>query len=155
MKVKLLFVTLLVVAFFTPDLFSQDADKVLGYWLTQDGDSQVKIFKSKEGKYYGNIKWLKTPTREDGSIKLDDENPDAELAKKTIMNLQLLKGFEFNAKKNEWRDGTIYDPKSGKTYKCFMWFEDGDDVTLHVKGFIGFSLIGSRVDWVREEKLRE
>jgi len=26
---------------------------------------------------------------------------------------------------------------------------------LHVKGFIGFSLIGSRVDWTREEKLRE
>lgn len=155
MKVKLLFVALLLVAFFTPDLFSQDADKVLGYWLTQDGDSQVKIFKAKDGKYYGNIKWLNVTTREDGSIKLDDKNPDSELAKKQILNLQLLKTFEFDSKKNEWNNGTIYDPKSGKTYKCFMWFEDGDDVTLHVKGFIGFSLIGSRVDWTREEKLRE
>ncbi|NOQ27548.1 MAG: DUF2147 domain-containing protein [Bacteroidales bacterium] len=155
MKVKLLFVTLLLVAFFTPDLFSQDADKVLGYWLTQDGDSQVKVFKAKDGKYYGNIKWLNVTTREDGSIKLDDKNPDPELAKKQILNLQLLKAFEFNTKDNEWNNGTIYDPKSGKTYKCFMWFEDGDDTTLHVKGFIGFSLIGSRVDWTREEKLRE
>ena len=155
MKVKLLFVTLLLVAFITPDLFSQNADKVLGYWLTQDGDSQVKIFKAKDGKYYGNIKWLETPTREDGSIKLDDKNPDEELSKKQILGLQLLKSFEFDTKNNEWISGTIYDPKSGKTYKCFMWFEDGIDVILHVKGFIGFSLIGSRVDWTREEKLRE
>ncbi len=155
MKVKLLFVTLFLVTLFTPDLFSQDADKVLGYWLTQDGDSQVKLFKAKDGKYYGNIKWIKTPTREDGSIKLDDNNPDPEMAKKTIMDLQLLKGFEYDKKDNEWIDGTIYDPKSGKTYKCFMWFEDGDDITLHVKGFIGFALIGSKVEWTREEKLRE
>jgi uncharacterized protein (DUF2147 family) len=155
MKAKFLFIALLLVAFFTPDLFAQNADDILGYWLTQDGDSQVKIFKAKNGKYYGNIKWLETPTREDGSIKLDDKNPDPKMAKKTIMNLQLLKGFEYNEKDSEWINGTIYDPKSGKTYKCFMWFEDGDDVTLHVKGFIGFSLIGSKVEWKREEKLRE
>ncbi|MBU8893248.1 MAG: DUF2147 domain-containing protein, partial [Bacteroidales bacterium] len=49
----------------------------------------------------------------------------------------------------------IYDPKEGKTYKCFMWFEDGDDKILHVKGFIGFSLLGREVEWTREEKLRE
>jgi len=155
MKIKLFFISLLLGVFFIPNLMAQDADKVLGYWLTQDGDSQVKIFKSKEGKYYGNIKWLETPTREDGSIKLDDKNPDSELAKKTIMNLQLLKGFEYDNDDKEWINGTIYDPKSGKTYKCFMWFEERDDVTLHVKGFIGFSLIGSKVEWKREEKLRE
>lgn len=155
MKLKLLVVILLLVTFFTPDLYSNNADKVLGYWLTQNGDSQVKIFKAKDGKYYGNIKWLETPTREDGSIKLDDKNPDEELSKKTIMNLQLLKGFEYEEGDNEWINGTIYDPTSGKTYKCFMWFEDGDNTTLHVKGFIGFSLIGSEVEWTREDKLRE
>jgi uncharacterized protein (DUF2147 family) len=155
MKAKFLIISLFIIAFFSPDVFSQNADKVLGYWLTQDGDSQVKIFKAKDGKYYGDIKWLKTPTREDGSIKFDDKNPDKELSKKQILGLQLLKGFSFDDDDNEWVDGTIYDPKSGKTYKCFMWFDKGDNVTLHVNGFIGFSLIGSRVDWTREEKLRE
>jgi uncharacterized protein (DUF2147 family) len=155
MKAKILIISLFIVSFFTVNGFSQNADKVLGYWLTQDGDSQVKLFKAKDGKYYGNIKWLKTPTREDGSIKLDDKNPDEELSKKQILGLQILKGFSFDEDDNEWVDGTIYDPKSGKTYKCFMWFDKGDNVTLHVKGFIGFSLIGSKVDWTREEKLRE
>lgn len=155
MKTKLLLLSLLLPILFSGKLFAQDADKILGYWLTQDGDSQVKIFKAENGKYYGNIKWLETPLRDDGSIKLDDKNPDPELAKRTIMDLQLLKGFEYNKEDKEWENGTIYDPKSGKTYKCFMWFGDGDESTLHVKGFIGFSLIGSRVDWKREEGLRE
>jgi uncharacterized protein (DUF2147 family) len=155
MKAKFLIITLFTITFLTPNVFSQDADKVLGYWLTQDGDSQVKIFKAKDGKYYGNIKWLETPTREDGSIKLDDKNPNEELSKKQILGLQLLKGFSYNSDDEEWENGTIYDPKSGKTYKCFMWFDEGDDITLHVKGFIGISVIGSRVDWTREEKLRE
>jgi uncharacterized protein (DUF2147 family) len=155
MKLKLLFVTLLLLAFLTLDSFSQDADKVLGYWLTQDGDSQVKIFKSKEDKYYGDIKWLNEPNEEDGSIKVDDDNPDPELQKRPILGLQILKSFEYDEKDKEWVDGTIYDPKEGKTYKCFMWFDEGDDSTLHVKGFIGFALLGREVEWTKEEQLRE
>lgn len=52
-----------------------------------------------------------------------------------------MKGFSLDEDDSEWVDGTIYDPKSGKTYKCFMWFDEGDNVTLHVKGFIGFLLL--------------
>lgn len=155
MKAKLFFTALLLAIFLSPDLFAQEADNVLGYWLTQEGDSQVKIFKAKDGKYYGNIKWLDEPNEEDGTAKVDDENSNPELQKRPILGLQLLKSFEYDEKDKEWVDGTIYDPKNGKTYKCFMWFEEGDDITLHVKGFIGISLLGREVEWKREEKLRE
>ena len=155
MKIKVFFISLLVGLFVTPNLIAQDADKVLGYWLTQDGDSQVKIFKAKDGKYYGDIKWLENPNEEDGTTKLDKHNDDPELKKRPVMGLQLLKSFKYDEDDKEWVDGTIYDPKNGKTYKCFMWFDEGDDITLHVKGFIGFSLLGREVEWKREEKLRE
>ncbi|MFC2152561.1 DUF2147 domain-containing protein [Bacteroidota bacterium] len=155
MKLKLFFISLLLGLFFTPDLIAQDADKILGYWLTQDGDSQVKIFKAKNGKYYGDIRWLDEPNEEDGTPKLDDDNENEELRNRPVLGLQLLKSFEYDEKHKEWVDGTIYDPKNGKTYKCFIWFEEGDDITLHVKGFIGFSLLGREVEWKREEKLRE
>lgn len=155
MKLKLLIISLFVTVFFAPNLFANDADKILGYWLTQEGDSQVKIFKATNGKYYGEIKWLKDPTREDGSIKLDDKNENEKLRDKPILGLQILKSFDYSAKDKEWAEGTIYDPKNGKTYKCFIWFEEGDDITLHVKGFIGFSLLGREVEWKKEEKLRE
>lgn len=155
MKLKLVFISLLVTVFLAPNLIAQDADKILGFWLTQEGDSQVKIFKATNGKYYGEIKWLKEPTKEDGSIKLDDKNENEKLRDKPVLGLQILKSFNYNAKDKEWVDGTIYDPKNGKTYKCFIWFEEGDDITLHVKGFIGFSLLGREVEWKREESLRE
>ena len=45
-----------------------------------------------------------------------------------------------------WREGTIYDPENGKTYKCKMWF-DGE--TLRVRGYIGFALLGRSTSWTR------
>ena len=154
MKVKIFLITLILALFVNPDLFAQGADNVLGYWLTQDGDSQVKIFKAKNGNFYGEIKWLENPNEDNGTPKLDNKNEDVELQKRTILGLQILKAFEYDAKDMEWIDGSIYDPKNGKTYKCYMWLEDGDNQTLHVKGFIGFSILGREVEWKREEKLR-
>lgn len=155
MKTKFLTLFALVLFLSTSGLFAQNADDILGYWLTQDGDSQVKIFKAKDGKFYGDIKWLKTPNEPDGTAKLDKNNSDEKLKKRPVMGLQLLKAFEFNSKNKEWVDGTIYDPKNGKTYKCFMQFKDEEKKILYVKGFIGISLIGREVQWTREEKLRE
>ena len=130
------------------------ADKVVSYWLTQDGDSQVKIYKSSDGKYFGQIKWLKNPT-EEGKPKLDKHNPSDKLKSRPIFDLLILSGFNYNSKKDQWVDGTIYDPKSGKTYSCYMWFEGKDDRVLHVKGYIGLSFIGRQVEWTRESVLRK
>ena len=155
MKTTFFSLVFLVSLFLSPNLQAQDADKFLGYWLTQDGASQVKIFKAKDGKYYGDIKWLKTPNEADGTPKLDKNNSDEKLKKRTVLGLQILKGFSYDAKDKEWVDGTIYDPKNGKTYKCFIRFKEGDENTLLVKGFIGIAVIGREVIWVREENLRE
>ena len=155
MKAKFLFIALFLVGFIAPKGFTQDANKVVGYWLTQYKDSQVKIFKATNGKYYGEVKWLEKPNNDDGTTRLDKDNENEELRNRPILGLRLLNGFKYDQDDNEWNDGTIYDPKNGKTYKCYMWFEDGDENTLHVKGFIGFSLIGREVEWTKEEQLRE
>lgn len=125
---------------------AQHQDKVLGTWLTQYGDSKVTIKKDAKGKFYGEITWLKEPNR-DGKPKVDDKNPDPKLQNRPIMGLRMLDGFVY--KDNQWIDGTIYNPKEGKTYKCYMWFDDGNYDKLHVKGYIGFSFIGKEVEWTR------
>lgn len=125
---------------------AQNQDKVLGTWLTQYGDSKVTIKKDAKGKFYGEITWLKEPTR-DGKPKVDDKNPDPKLQNRPIMGLRMLDGFVY--KDNQWVDGTIYNPKEGKTYKCYMWFDNGNYDKLHVKGYIGFSFIGKEVEWTR------
>ncbi|NOZ46275.1 MAG: DUF2147 domain-containing protein [Chlorobi bacterium] len=144
MKKLILALTLL----FSVNLIFAQANKVVGYWLTEDGDSKVKIFKATNGKYYGNIVWLDEPNEEDGTPKIDDENPNEELQTRPIMNLQILKDFKYDEDDSEWNDGEIYDPKTGNTYSCYMWFE-GEE--LHVKGYIGFSFIGRSTVWTKTE----
>lgn len=142
-----------VLVLFSFSVFSQ-ADKVVGIWLTQDGDSQVKIYKSPDNKFFGQIKWLKNPT-EDGKAKVDKKNPNDKLKTRPIADLVLLSGFVYNSSKNQWVDGTIYDPKSGKTYSCNMWLDEKNPDILHVKGYVGFSWIGKQVEWKREASLRK
>lgn len=129
--------------------FAQDENRVVGTWLTQYGDSKVTIKKGADGKYFGEISWLKEPNK-NGKPKVDEKNPDVKLQSRPTLGLQILTGFNYNKEDKEWIDGKIYDPKEGKTYKCYMWFEE-DLNKLHVKGYIGFSLIGKQVVWTKEK----
>jgi uncharacterized protein (DUF2147 family) len=46
-----------------------------------------------------------------------------------------------------YRGGTIYDPKSGKTYRCKAALDGADAVRL--RGFVGVSLFGRTTRWER------
>lgn len=151
MKLALLILTMA----FTPFLqvVSQDveADDVLGVWLNEDKDAHINIYKE-DGKYFGKIVWLLNPNDEEtGLPKTDDENPDEELQKKPVMGLVLLKDFEFD--EDEWDDGSIYDPKNGKTYDCYMRLEEPD--LLRIRGYIGISLLGRTTYWTRVKEEQE
>lgn len=135
---------------FASILCAQNADKVLGDWITQDGDSKVTISQDASGKFNGEIIWLKNPLNDLGKPKVDDKNPNKKLQSRPIVGLNLLQGFVYDKSKDEWVDGTIYDPNNGKTYKCLMWFDD-DPNKLSVKGYIGFSIIGREVVWTRDK----
>lgn len=123
------------------------ADDILGVWMNEDKDAQVEIYKD-NGKYFGKIVWLLNPIDEEtNKPKLDDKNEDLSLRDRPVMGLLLLKDFVFDGD-DEWEDGTIYDPKNGKTYSCYMEFEDEDDMsTLKIRGYIGISLLGRTTYW--------
>ncbi|MBN2699441.1 MAG: DUF2147 domain-containing protein, partial [Bacteroidales bacterium] len=63
---------------FVPLFLFAQADRIMGIWLTEEGNSQVEIKKDAEGRYYGKIIWLEEPM-ENGKPKLDNENPDPKL----------------------------------------------------------------------------
>lgn len=126
-------------------------DDVTGRWLNQDKDAAVDIYRC-GNLYCGKISWLKEPNypADDnkgmaGKQKVDRENPNASLRSRPIMNLELLSSFQYMGD-NVWEKGTIYDPKSGKTYKCKMTLEGNK---LNIRGFIGISLIGRTNVWTR------
>jgi uncharacterized protein (DUF2147 family) len=141
---------LLAFLFFASCYLSAQADKIIGFWLTEKGTSQVEIYKGSDGKYYGKISWLEE-LMENGKPKVDSENPDPALQNRPILGLPLLQGFEYDKKDREWVNGSIYDPDNGKTYDCFMWFE-GDESVLQIKGFVmGMRFLGRTTTWKREQ----
>lgn len=123
---------------------AQTSDAIVGKWLNQDSDAHIEITK-KGDQYYGSIVWLKNPNNADGTPKVDKENPDNSLKTREIIGLAILNDFVFDD--DEWEEGTIYDPKSGKTYSCVI--EMPQENTLKVTGYIGFSWIGRTVVWTR------
>lgn len=121
---------------------AQTADKIVSRWLNQEKDAAVEIYK-KGNKYFGKIVWMQK--EDNGDIRYDDNNPDATLRKRRLKNADILKDFTFNGS-DTWDGGTVYDPKNGKTYSCKMWMQDGN---LHIRGYIGFSLLGRTAIWTR------
>lgn len=136
----------LVLSFMSFDTaVAQNADDVVGVWLTDGGKSKVEIYK-KGDEYFGKIIWLREPN-ENGKPKVDKNNPDDDLKSRPLVGMELLSDFEFDD--DEWEDGEIYDPESGKTYSCEMTL-DGN--TLNVRGYIGVSWVGRTTKWTRSSK---
>jgi len=124
--------------------FATPSDDVVGIWLNATGKGKIQVYKE-NGTYYGKIVWLREPLNEKGQPKLDTNNPNNSLKSKPIVGAIILRDFEF--KDGEWTNGKIYDPESGKDYKCYMRFRDAN--TLNVRGYIGISMIGRTEVWTR------
>ena len=117
-----------------------------GIWITQDDEtgkkkSEVLLYKN-EGKLYGKI--LNLLLKEDkGKLCVNCKGENKNLP---IQGMVIVKDLKIVDK--SWEDGTILDPKSGKTYSCYITFEDEN--TLKVRGYIGFSLLGRTQKWIRK-----
>lgn len=131
-------------------LFGQSSgDKALGKWYTPDKETILEVYKD-GGKYFGKIVWLKEPNEEDGTEKIDDKNPDTKLQSQPILGLVNFKDFSYDSKEKEWSNGNVYDPKNGKTYDCYMWMDNDNELTI--KGFImGMRWLGRKETWTRAE----
>jgi uncharacterized protein (DUF2147 family) len=138
-KISILF----AISIFSLSVFAQKKDDILGKWINSSGEGQVEIYKKGE-KYFGKLVWIKEPNDASGKPKTDQKNPNASLKSKPILGLEILKDFVFDDDK--WTDGTIYDPKTGKTYNCNMTIKSGQ---LNMRGYIGISLIGRSETWKR------
>jgi uncharacterized protein (DUF2147 family) len=139
-----------IAALFVPMLLAAQSSRIEGTWYNDDKTSTIEIKKGSDGKYIGKITWLDEPN-ENGKPKVDDENPDPKLQNRPIMGLTIVKNFIYDSGKKRWVDGRIYDPKNGKTYDCFAWFENGDYNILYIKGYVaGIKALGRKTEWTRK-----
>ena len=133
----------------------EPGDEVLGIWHTTDDKAQVEIFK-KDNHFCAKIVSLKEPNwpandkeGRGGKPKNDGRNPDLKQRSRTIAGIQFMSGFTL-AGTNSWKNGTIYDPESGKTYKCKMTLISTNQ--LEVRGYVGIPLFGRTVVWTKGKR---
>ncbi len=138
-------------ATFTAAALAQDADDIIGLWITAGGDSYIEIYK--KGKlYFGRIAALKKPNYEPGEVdsmagqpRIDRNNPDASLRNRPLIGLELMTDFLFED--GMWRNGRIYSPRNGKTYRSRLKLTKSGE--LKVRGYIGFFWLGGSSVWRR------
>jgi len=130
-----------------PAVFAQSAPGPVGRWLSEAKDGVIDIYSCGD-KLCGKLVWIRDPLDKNGKPQVDDKNPDSHLRSRPRCGMVMLGGFVRKGT-NEWGDGWIYDPASGKTYSAKMRL-DGANV-LKLRGFVGISLFGETQDWTRAD----
>ena len=122
---------------------ADDLPPVEGTWLSGDGDGWIEITVQGDG-LSGVIKG--SPNADDDRPDNDEKNPDPALRERPLTGLELFAGFSYDGD-GRWSGGTIYDPNSGKTYRCIITWVDDD--TLKVRGYVGVPMLGRTETWTR------
>src|SRR5258708_5076271 len=115
----------------------------IGLW--RGADAVFEMFES-EGRLSGKIVALSEPTTAEGKEKTDIYNPDPTKRKFPIVGLIFISGLTRKSDR-QWENGTVYDPKRGKTYSCLMELPEPDKIS--VRGFIGTAVLGRTYIWTR------
>ena len=124
---------------------SAQAQDILGKWWDEEHKGQTELYMSPNGKMFGKITMLSEPIdKETGNAALDKHNSDPKLRSRPTMGLIVVIGFAKNGDK--W-EGTVYNPKDGKTYSGYMQLQA--DGTLKLRGYVGVSLLGKTEIWTR------
>jgi uncharacterized protein (DUF2147 family) len=106
------------------------AAPIAGAWRTEAKDAIVQIGDCGAAQCGRIARFLIVPPQ--GAGQRDVNNPDASLRARKLLGLPILTGFKADGEL--WR-GTIYDPKTGKSYRSLVRRLEGD--RLEVKGCIG------------------
>ncbi|GAB2523018.1 DUF2147 domain-containing protein [Spirosoma aerophilum] len=131
---------LLVLAFAVNSYAQTNPSTILGQWLSPKKDSRIQIYKQGTA-YFGKIMWGT------GGPAKDEKNPDPALRSRDLIGVVILNDFTFDGN-NTWQNGTIYDPRDGKTYSCKMNLKD--PTHLNIRGYVGVSLFGRTEVWTKE-----
>lgn len=138
---KTQFTTYFLLLTFAVSSYAQtNPSAILGQWLSPKKDSRILIYKQGTA-YFGKIVWGT------GGPAKDEKNPNPAMRSRDLIGAVILNDFTFDGN-STWQDGTIYDPREGKTYSCKMNLKD--PTHLNIRGYVGVSLFGRSEVWTKE-----
>jgi len=113
---------------------------LIGTWLSENKKQKVRVYYDTARKmYYGRIEWMYEDDASQGRQLLDVNNPNPKLRNRRVTGINLLNSFKYEG--NSKFRGYIYDPISGKEYRCLMTLRP-DRKTAEIRGYIFVPWIG-------------
>lgn len=110
-------------------------ERALGSWKMVDESSgrlkNVIKFYQKGDEYYGKI--VDTNPKPGTPANPICDKCDGARKNQHVIGMDVLTGFEYDDRANEFVDGEILNPKDGKEYDAKVWV--GDDGNLRVRGY--------------------
>lgn len=124
---------------------SLEAQTIVGQWETYDDATNekkalIEIYKAQD-HYFGKI--VATYTGPENAICEQCEG-----AKKDAPIIGLVIIENIKQEDDSFEGGTILDPESGDTYKCYLKLVT--DNKLKVRGYLGMALFGRTQYWKRK-----
>lgn len=121
--------------------FQNNADKIIGRWMSTENNLEVEIFKAGEN-YNAKVIWIddSDDTTKPMDTRCDFRNPDESLRKRKIIGLIVMNGLIYNEENKEWEQGKIYDPHNGKDWNAKASLTKDD--LLKVRGYWAFQMLG-------------
>src|SRR5665213_912956 len=135
---SLMLVFIISVAAVFKSVAQNNADLIIGRWLSDDKTIQVEIYK--QGiEYDGKIIWLDDSKDKSGPMntRFDKHNPNPDLQTRKLIGLVVLDRLVYNEKRKEWVGGKIYNPHIGKQLNAKAWLTN--EGYSDVRGFIGLN----------------
>lgn len=145
MTKKLLF-SLNLVLFSAAAVIAQSSPA--GVWKTIDDEtgeakSHVEIYKTDDGSYEGKIVRLLLSPQDKKCAECPGDRKDKKLVGMVILE-------DLKRSEDYWKKGEILDPESGSTYRCSVWFENGNKDELKLRGYHWTGLYRTQT-WYRVE----
>lgn len=115
-----------------------NAQTVLGKWKSIDDQTgqerSIVELTEKDGKVNGRIiEIIYGPGDELDPICSDCED---DRKNQPMLGMEIIRDMELDGE--EWEEGTICDPETGKVYDCKIWLDSKNPDILNVRGYLYF-----------------
>lgn len=115
-------------------------NEVTGIWLSENKKQKIIVSYDSTSKFYiGKIVWMYEDEQTAGRIMLDSKNPNKKLQTRRLTGITLI----YNLKpigKDRFK-GMIYDPNTGKDYKCNLTLRP-DKKSVEIRAYFVVPIIG-------------
>ena len=114
---------------------------ISGKWMSTEDNLMVEVYEV-NNEYCAKVIWFDDTDDKSKpyTTRVDERNPDKNLRQRKILGLEVMHGLVYNAAKEEWEGGHIYDANKGKIWNAKAWLDkDGD---LNIRGFWHYEFLG-------------